>query len=253
MLSIIIVTYNSSNVIDSCLKSIFNSKNKIKTEVIVIDNNSSDSTVDIIKREYPSVQLFENEKNLGFSKANNLGIKNSSGELTLILNPDVVITDQSLDNLVNVYINSEKIGILSPILKYPNGDKQYSYRRFPTINILLSRLPILKLFYKKFENYYLYKDLVISKFQEVDWVIGAAILIESKLLKKLKGLDERYFMYFEDTDLCYRVKKLNKKVVVTNKVVFYHSYKQESKSKINITKYYHISSMIKYIIKWRLV
>lgn len=214
MLSIIIVNYNTCNLLLDCLNSIYNTTN-INFEIIVVDNNSSDDSVFKIRSEFPEVKIIENRKNLGYAKAINHGFKESKGEIILFLNSDTIMIGDAIKETLNFLISRKEIGLLG--CKLLNKDKtlQLSCRSFPSIwnyfteSFFLYKLfPKIKIFGKFYMSHFKY-----DKVQEVDVVMGAFMMIKREIFNKIYGFDEKFFMYSEETDFCYRAKNAGWKVV----------------------------------------
>ena len=208
-LSIIIVSWNVKKDLTNCLESIKSNLPKEAFEIIVVDNKSSDGTVETIKKNFPEVIIIANNRNLGFAAANNQGIKKSCGDYLLLLNPDTIVLPASLDILVQYMDKNPDVGICGPQLLNENGTIQFSARRFPTFRGALYRhtvfrhLRIFKAEYKK----WLMKDFDHKIQKEVDQVMGAALLIKKAVIDSIGFMDETFFMYYEEVDLCYRAKQ----------------------------------------------
>ena len=230
-LSIIIVNWNTKKLLMQCIKSLTqisnlksqsqNSKLKTEYEIIVVDNGSIDGSVDEVqsskfKAPYQTVQgkvqsdslklkVIENESNLGFSKAVNQGIKESTGEVVLLLNSDTIVKKGALKELLDF---EEKVGsvVVGARMLNPDGTVQGSCFYFPTV-----KRAILEYWLKK-KNYFSKYALAGLDSVEVEAVSGGAMLISRVLIDKIGMLDERYFMYFEDLDFCRRVRKAGYKI-----------------------------------------
>jgi len=254
LLSIVIVTYNSSKIISQTLLSIVNYLINIEYEIIIVDNNSSDNTCEIISQiNNSNVKLIKNKVNKGFAQGNNKGFKVCNGEFILILNPDIIITPNThIDELIDEYNKNEKIGIVAPKLIYEDGRVQESARSFPNPIVLLIRGLGLENIYRNFEFYK--KFLLLDKNDNlptyVDWVIGAFVLIKKDILIEHNGFDDNFFMYYEDADLCLRLKKTNYKILYVPQYEAIHQYQRESSKKIfSKLKFYHIKSIIIFFSK----
>jgi GT2 family glycosyltransferase len=254
-LSIVIVSYNTCRLLNQCIFSIQRETNT-NYEIIVIDNDSKDGSYEMLINRYPKVKVIRNQKNVGFAKANNQGFAIASGKYYLMLNPDTVILEGALDKLVNFMDGNNDIGICGPRNVDPDGKLQYSCDHFPSVwNNLWSYInfanlfPEVKTFRRSQMMYWDYSEL-----RDVDKVMGSCLIIRSELYKKLNGLDENYFMYFEETDLCYRVRNLGYRVVFHPEAKIIHYGGESSKSQheeiyINdkIATYYYESQ--KYFFK----
>mgnify|MGYP006074830141 FL=1 len=214
-LSIIIVNYNGEKFLKNCIDSIYENCTSEDFEIIIVDNNSSDNSISIIKEFYPNCILIESKENLGFAKGNNLGVKNCNGKFVLLLNNDTILINDITDS-ISILEEDKEIGLLG--IKMLDKDLNYekSAGKFPK---LLSLLFFSELFIntKNFLSGDFSKELI-----EVDWIQGSFLLTRKSLYSKVKGLDEDYFMYVEDVDFCKKIAKLDKKRVYYSKQSYVH-------------------------------
>lgn len=209
-LSVIIVNYNCKDDLEKCLSSL----SSLPCEIIVVDNNSSDGSVDFIKNNYPQITLVQNKENFGFAKGVNCGIKKSSGDYILILNPDTEIRDNIFE-LLDFMKSNNKIAAVGPKLLNSDGTYQRSFYDFPTllwaffhfirIIEIISKSKILK---NIFHKYFLPPVLPL----EVDWITGACICISRKAIEDVGLFDENFFLYFEEIDWCKRARQRGWKI-----------------------------------------
>lgn len=247
--SIIIVTYNSERFISNCLTSIYNHRTACEYEVIVVDNASQDNTCHIVS-EFDQATLIQNSNNEGFSKANNRGIRQATGQYVMLLNPDVLMDDYCIDRLLETLKKDPAIGIVAPQLVYSNGAIQESARRFPNLWVqVLSRIPLIKHLIRKQYNQYMMHDWDHTTSRHVDWVIGAAMLCERRKLVDLGMFDEDFFLYCEDIDLCYRFMVANYTIYYNAEVSLTHDYQKQSSSSINRQTLLHVRSIIQFYAK----
>lgn len=229
--SIVIVNYRVKDLLKECLNSVLSSKDKMDNEIIVIDNNSEDGSVELLKREFPQVRLIENHQNRGFSFACNQGIKKSSGRYILFLNPDTIFPVTGFEKMIDFMDSIAKAGICGPKMVDPQGNLLYSCRSFPTFltSISSSQSLLERLFPKNpLSRRYLLKDLNHSQIQEVDWVSGSCLLAKKEMLDQVGFLDEDFFIYAEDVDLCYRSRKADWRVFYFPGVTFVHQVGQST-------------------------
>lgn len=209
-LSIIIVNWNTREILRKCLASIRKHLSSNSPEVFVVDNASTDGSTDMIKKEFPWVRLIENRKNVGFARANNMAIHRASGEFIFLLNSDTIVKRGAIHGLLQTMKEDKSIGIAGLQLLNANGTYQNSVSNFPTLITELTNKSLLKtLFPGKF---YGKRSLQTSPF-EVETVIGACMMIRGKAIEEIGLFDEAYFFFMEETDLCYRMKKAGWKVV----------------------------------------
>ncbi len=225
-LSVIIINYNTVELLFDCLKSIKKAlKPKNGLEVIVVDNASSDGSVDMVERDFPSVNLIRNKVNKGFSTANNQGAKVSTGKYLLFLNSDTKVSAKSLVKPLKYLKTHPKVGALTVKLILANGQiDPDNHRGFPTPWTALTHFSGLnKLFPKSrlLNNYFQsYKDF--SKIHRIELPAGSYLMMSAKLFHRLKGWDETYFFYGEDIDLSYRIHQADYDIVYYPKVEVIH-------------------------------
>lgn len=251
LLSVIIVTYNNAADITQCLKSVAQNV-LIPHEIIIIDNNSSDDTLKRIKSSEIKVKLLSQTENLGFSKANNIGAESADGKYLLFLNPDTEIIDHSINKITNPFIKND-IGITAPQLVMLDDKVQLSVRRLPT---LINSIREYWLGQKTSYDFYLPKS---DQPTEVEAVVGAAILISKKLFLQVQGFDEKFFMYYEDLDLCRKVRKHGYKILYLPNVQIKHKVGSSSGTNPKSLEYFKQSAQkyhgffnyfaIQYVIK----
>src|SRR3990172_11641435 len=216
-LSIIIVNFNTKKLTINCVKSVIESKPKMKYEIIVVDNGSDElfETSDFVNY---GVKIIRNDTNLGFAKANNQGIRKAKGKYIVLLNSDTRVKKYTIDSIYEFAKSQSEAGVIAPRLLNPDGSVQGSVFRFPTIG-------------RAIKQYWLGKKGLLEKYapggneaHEVEAVVGAAFLITPEAFNKVGLLDERYFMYFEDLDYCRRVRQNGLKTYYLPKaeVIHYH-------------------------------
>ena len=206
--SIIIVTYNSEKEIINCVSSLLPQLNDINGEIIIIDNDSTDNTIPIIEKvKKTSISIIQNSGNLGYTIANNQGISIAKGKYLLFLNPDTVVPNNIINNLVNDINNNKTIGAIAPQLRFPNGKIQKSCRRFPRRrDIIYESFGLSRIFKNSKEfNYWKMGDFDHKKSSLVDQPAGAVLLIPKKIIDEVGLLDEQFPMFFSDVDICKRI------------------------------------------------
>lgn len=225
-LSIIIVSYNTEELLSDCLESIAVAKRGLETETFVVDNSSIDKTVETVKQKFPWVKLIENPQNLGFSKANNIALNLAKGKYILILNPDTVLQKDTLFKMVEFMDNNPKFSMATCKVELENGKQDLdARRRFPTPWRAFCHFSHLSKIFKNinfFSEYYM-DDISQDQEHEVDACTGAFMFIRSNALKKVGFFDEDFFFYGEDLDLCYRFRQNGYKIVYTpiTKIIHY--------------------------------
>lgn len=204
--SIIIINWNTRDLLAACLRSIDRTANEINPEIIVVDNASRDDSCEMVRRDFPQVRLIENSENVGFARANNQAARIALGQTIFLFNSDAELQAGSLQRMLDLIKKEPKAGIVGAHLLNPDGSFQASYTPFPT---LWREFLILSGLGRTFKGrwYPSHGPDVAKGAQAVDYVEGAALLIRREVYLQLHGLDEGYFMYAEEVDLCYTFHK----------------------------------------------
>ena len=225
-LSVIIVNYNTKELLDNCLSSIFKAaKPRGGLQVIVVDNGSKDGSVEMVKSKYPQVIPHQNSENLGFSRGNNQGVSASDSRFVLFLNSDTLVKHYSLVKPLKYISNHPRVGAITVKLFLKDGSIDYdNHRGFPDPWTSFSKFTGLsKLFPNStfFNNYYLgFKKL--NSIHSIPVTAGSYMMMPTKLFKDLGGWDESYFFYGEDIDLCFRIGQAGYKIIYYPKVSILH-------------------------------
>jgi len=223
-LSMVIVSWNVSNHLYNCLKSVYENSPAVDFEIIVVDNNSSDDTVIMVKDEFSDVKLLESQENFGFSKANNKGVEISSGEYVLFLNPDTIVHSGALEVLLDVMDDDEQIGACGPKLLNPDGSIQECVGGFPTFRTQLYSKTLLRHtgLFRKHHKIVKKEKFDYNSRSAVEHLSGAALVVRKSVLQETGLFDTRFFLYFEDSDLCYRICEKGYKLIYQPKSVITH-------------------------------
>ncbi|MBW1971548.1 MAG: glycosyltransferase family 2 protein [Deltaproteobacteria bacterium] len=208
-LSVIIVSYNTKELLKNCLNSLKQATKNISHEIIVVDNGSIDDTISMINSFFPEIILIANKENKGFASACNQGLLMMNGEYALFLNSDLLLFEDTIDKLINFMDNNAEAAIAGAQLLNPDGSKQNSIDLFPSLLTELFNKSLLKFLMKK---KYPSKRSGIDHPIVVESLVGACMMVRKNVLDNIGFFDEDYFFYMEETDLCYRIKKANLKV-----------------------------------------
>jgi GT2 family glycosyltransferase len=227
-LSIIIISFNTKDLTLACLKSIFSHVKEIAYEVIVVDNNSKDDSVREISKlesKIPNLKLIINKENLGFSRANNIGVKHSTGRYVLFLNSDTLVPKKTLEYMINFMDKHTQAGAATCFVRLKNGKlDDAAHRGFPTPwNALCHFSGLAKIFPRSlfFNGYHLgWKDL--DKMHEIDALAGAFMIVRRAAGEQTGWWDEDYFFYGEDIDFCYKLKERGWKIYFVPEVEILH-------------------------------
>ncbi len=247
-LSIIIVNFNVYNDVLKCIESIKNTVSKISFEIIVVDNNSTERDIEQIKTIYSDVTLILNKGNHGFGYANNIGMSKSTGKYILLVNPDIIFNDNSIEVLYEFLLLNDQAGVVGPVQVKPNQGREYYYTFFPSIYSrimqefrLYMTAPIMK------RRIFDFLDSNISKGTpfEVDWILGSCMMFRNDIYKIFNGFDESLFLYEEETELQYRIKSTGWKIYMhPGANVIHNHHSSASKLGIIFINYHEFRSRI---------
>lgn len=224
-LSIVIVSYNTKDFLKNCIKSIYETSKDLSFEIIVVDNNSSDGSQSLVSKTFENVILIKNTENLGFSKANNIGVKKTIGKYVLFLNADTIVHENTLKHMVNFMDKNEKAGASTCKLVMPNGKiDDASHRGFPTPWNSFAHFSGLSKFFGKTKTFggYNLGFMDFSMTHEIDALAGAFMLVRRKAGEDANWWDEDYFFYGEDLDFCYMLKQKGWKIFYVPQVNILH-------------------------------
>lgn len=245
-LSIVIVSWNVCDLLAACLASL-----PSDAEVIVVDNASADGSAAMVAADYPAVRLISNADNRGFARANNQGLAEATGRYVLFLNPDTVAQDGAIPGLVAFAEAEPSVGIVGPKLRYGDGTVQSSRRRFPAVVTALCESTPLEWHWRDNPGARRYRmeDRAYDSVQDVDWLVGAALLCRREMLEQIGGFDEGFFMYSEEPDLCRRAKAAGWRVVYFPGAVITH-YEGKSSGQVTGERHrYFQASRVRYFRK----
>lgn len=236
-LSIIILNFNTKDYTLKCLKSLENHDSIFRegtSEIIVVDNDSTDGSIEAIEKKFPRVKLIKNKNNLGFAKANNKGIKKAKGEIILLLNSDTIVHDETLTKMIEFIKENENLGAATPRLELTDGSLDLAcHRGFPTPWNAVTYFSGLEQFFpnlKIFSGYHqTWKDFNTP--HQVGAISGACFFIKREVIDEIGLLDERFFMYAEDLDWCMRIKQAGWKIFYNPDAKVTHFKKRSGREK----------------------
>jgi GT2 family glycosyltransferase len=224
--SIIIVTRNTREQTAQAVESVFQSKDSLRKEVVVVDNGSTDGTPELMRAKFPDARYLRQERNLGFAAANNLGARGTKAEFLLLLNSDARLQPGALAEAVAWMRAHPECGIVGAQLLNPDDSRQNSIANFPTLATeLLNKSLLRRLFPNRFPG----KERRLTAPAEVESVIGAFMLVRNELWKALGGFDERYFFFFEETDFCLCARRQGWKIYHLPQVQVWHEQGKSAK------------------------
>ena len=214
-LSVIIVNWNTRQLLSQCLRSVIDNLQDLSIEHFVVDNGSTDGSIGMVRKDFPDVSLIENHENLGFAKANNQAIRLSQGRYILLLNSDAFLTPKAVQTMIDVMESDISYGIAGAQLVYPDGRPQVSHGQLPTFwSEAASLFGIDKVHIEITKH---------NSYQETGTVSGACMLIRKSLLDRIGLLDETFFMFSEEVDLCYRCHRAGSKVLYIHSATVIHT------------------------------
>lgn len=259
VLSIIILNYKTRGLLRQCLKHLAAVSLAIPHEIIVVDNASGDGVFEMLKTEFSAVKQLALDKNYGYAGGNNAGIKMSQGKYIMILNPDILMMDNSVEKMVSYLDEHQDIAILGPKLLNPDRTLQNSCLRFyKWYTPIFRRTPLGHNAFGMNElDDFLMKDFDHQTIRDVDWLLGGAVMVRREVLEKIGLLDTRYFMYFDDVDWCRSAWEAGYRVVYFPDSSMIHFHLRESAdtpwylAPFNALIRTHILSAIKYFWKWK--
>jgi GT2 family glycosyltransferase len=258
LVTALILNYRSGKSAIACAKALSAESFATQMEIIIIDNHSNNDSIAILRagvQNMNNVRIVETPKNKGFGYGYNLGARCARGTYLLINNPDKRIESGGLQTMINVLERDANIGILGPKLMHPDGTRRLSYRRDPRMIDILSRRSFAQNIFGQALTHYLMLDTNPEKTQDVDWIIGGCFLIRRDFFQALSGFDERFFLFFEDADLCRRCREAGKKVIYFPKVQAMDRPRRLSGETfldliMNKVGRIHICSAVQYFWKW---
>ncbi|MBI3891535.1 MAG: sugar transferase [Candidatus Wallbacteria bacterium] len=253
-LSIVIVNYDTSSMLRESLGSVLRESSGLDAECIVVDNHSPDGSARMVATEFPGVQLIANSVNVGFSTGVNQGLARARGEYVLVLNADTLMLAGSIRALVDFMDDHPDCGIAGPRLQYGDGRLQPSCRTFYSFKTLLLRRTALGRLLPDHPEArrHMMLDWNHGSVRKVDWVLGAAMMVRRRALEHVGPMDERYFLYLEDVDWCYRMKQAGWAVYFCPYSRVVHYYRQGSRDAglFNPDLWIHLESAVRYYDKW---
>ncbi|MEA3397137.1 MAG: glycosyltransferase family 2 protein [Chloroflexota bacterium] len=251
-LSVIIVSWNVRELLRRALASLYASwGDRPGLEIIVVDNDSDDDSVAMLRAEFPQVQVIANSDNRGFTVGNNQGLTCAHGDFLLLLNPDTEVEGEALWQLLDYANNHPRVGMLGPRLLNPDGSTQSSRRRFPTLPVLFLESTWLQgLLPRRVLRSYYAQEHPDAAVQTVDWITGAAMLTRREVVAQVGGLDEGFFMYSEELDWCRRIKEAGWKIVYYPEARIVHHEGKSSEQVVPARHSYFQSSKVYYTRKY---
>lgn len=248
-ISLSIVTYNNEDIIEKTINSIVSHLDgKVNYVLYIIDNNSNDNTVNKISKCSGSIVLIKNNKNIGFGAAHNVILDRIDSKYHIVVNPDITIANDIIIDMYEYMEEHPDIGLLTPLVKFPDGRIQYLCKRNPTILDLFIRLVFPNSF-KKRQDYFTMKETGYNKPFEVEYATGCFMFFRSSVFKQINGFDEHFFLYLEDADITRRVNKISKTVFFPYNYVV-HEWQRGAHKNLKLM-WINLKSAAWYFWKWK--
>jgi GT2 family glycosyltransferase len=249
-LSISIVTYNNSKIIENTVKSIIKSiPNQYNYKIFIIDNNSDDKTVDIVKGIEGEIEVIPLKSNNGFGFGHNTIMYYINSRYHIVANPDIEIEDKNqIENMFNFMETSLSTGLLSPLILNKDYSVQYLCKRNPSVFDMLIRWISPNLF-KKRQDRYVMKEMGYNQISDLEYASGCFMFFRTKIFQEIKGFDDKFFMYLEDADITRRVNEISNTLFYPHARVI-HAWERSSHKKLKFVLI-TIRSMYIYFKKWR--
>jgi len=251
-LSIVILNWKVKDLLRKCLASVYEHTSGIDFEVFVVDNDSRDGSVEMVLQEFSQVTLMANNTNVGFAAGNNQAIEQASGDFVILLNPDTELTSNAFAKIIEVMQMHPEVGVCGPKLLNPDGTLQNSVRHYPSF--CSQALVMLKLHnflpWLPPVRHYFATDFDYEREQEVDQVMGAAFMIRRDVLEDIGGLDQDYFIWFEEVDYCRRAANAGYKVLYTPQAEIIHHGGESFVQALGLQRQKYLNdSLLKYMKK----
>ncbi len=214
VLSVIIVNWNTKDLTSQAIDSIYKYTKDVESEVILVDNASTDKSVEVIRKKFPKVKIIENRQNVGFGNANNQGMKIAKGDYFFLFNSDAYLIENSFKKLIDHAKDLPDLGLLGPLLLNENRTIQQSVGFFPNLPQVFWWMSFIDDLPggTRLKPYHVDHDSFYKEEQKVDWITGAGMFLPKAVFQKIGGFDKNIFMYGEDWEWCYRVKKVGYQV-----------------------------------------
>lgn len=262
VLTVAINSYKNPEMLKLCLGSVRKALSRISgdAEILVADGETEEDTKMMMREEFPDVRFFPESKNIGFGGLVNRCLREAKGKYIFLLNYDISLGENTIRDLLEFLKSRPDVGIAGPELRNFDGSPQISaFRFYRPATIVFRRTPIGKTrFGKKHIDWFVYKEKDLTKIQEVDWIMGSALMVSRKAYEKVGGMDKRFFMYMEDVDWCRRFWEKGYAVVYYPMTYAYHYHGKVSARGgffsslfLNRFTWIHIFSAVKYFWKYR--
>lgn len=245
LVSASIVTYNNEEIIQKCIQSIIDNTKGVELLLTVVDNNSTDNTVDVVKNNFPNVNIVECKENKGFGSGHNIAIRQSKAKYHAVINPDVIMIKDAITALCDYMDENEDTVMITPRVLNDDMTEQYLPKYCPTIRyVFVSKIKPFKYLRRRYTR----QEEMLNKPTQVEFCTGCFFVARTSTLLQLDGFDERFFMYCEDADLSRRAREKGK-IIFYPETEIIHSWGRDNTRSLRGIKRF-VWSLIKYFAKW---
>ena len=254
-LDAVIVNYKTPRLTERCVRSILEYQITAASRIVVVDNCSGDGSARIIRSALPEIRLVEAGENAGFAAGVNQGVRALDGKYVVVLNPDTYFERNVRDDIIDAFENDAGIGVIGFDLLNPDGRRQYSARRFYSLMDIAARRSASfgRICSSRLARHLMKDQWHIGRPFDADWVLGAGFVIRRSVYLDLGGMDARYFLYFEDVDLCARVWRLGHRVVALPNTPLVHDHQRSSAARpLGFAGRAHLASLWRFTRKFEL-
>jgi len=243
MLSVIIVNWNVKELLKQCLDSIIREVLESDCEVIVVDNHSTDGSVEMVRVCFPQVKLITNKENIGYGRAANQAVQIAGGDLLFVLNPDTIVKGDTLLQIKEFMEQNPQVGVGGCFVYYPDGKPQDCFFRFPTLATCFSKsFSLFRVLPRTRYTASLFYSVSGRDGQMPESVSGSAMVIRKSAFEQVGGFDEDYFLYYEETDLCYRIRQKGWKIAAIPKTKVIHLLQQSASKNFSVSVFHAFRS-----------
>lgn len=259
LVSAVVLNYRTPQEAVRCVGALLRQTIADSLEIFIVDNHSCDDSIGVLRnrlRRVPSVHILESPRNVGYARGNTIALRRAQGKYLLIINPDNTLESTGFERMVLAMEQDPTIGVLAPKLLHEDGTVRDSYRTFPSVIDLLIKRTVLRHVFPGRMRRYLQWDADPEAVRDVDWAVGACLLIRRTLLERIGSFDPRFFLFFEDIDLCRRVWEVGQRVVYFPQVTATDRKHRLSEGGLSSLLFHkvgraHLASALRYFWKWR--
>ncbi|MGD9824404.1 glycosyltransferase family 2 protein [Desulfobacter sp.] len=250
-ITVSIVSHNSKDDLTALMPTLANCLKRLNAEILIVDNRSEDGSVEFLKKAYPQAVVTVNKVRKGYGANHNINLEKARGRYIIFMNADIVLSDQTILQLKDFMDHDHSIGICCPNVLNEDGSLQFLNKRYPTIlDLFVRRFQFLfsKRFIQNRSRYYEMRDTGYEKSTDIPFISGCFMFCRTRIIRSVKGFDERFFLYFEDVDLCRKVQK-NARTVSCPDAKVIHRWERSAHKNVKWFLVF-LESAVRYFNKW---